>query len=490
MISEKEENPTDASSLFVSPLAGSSRRILTVSELNALVRACLENEVADVWLEGEISNLRAPGSGHLYCTLKDPTGQIRAVIFRSTALRLGFALEDGLHVIGRGRVTIYEPRGEYQIVLEQVEPKGWGAQQLALEQLKKRLASEGLFDPDRKKSLPAFPRTVGIVTSPTGAAVRDILTVLHRRCPIIRIILAPVLVQGEGAAQQIVSALDSLNELGIVDVIIVGRGGGSVEDLQPFNDERVVRAIAASSVPVVSAVGHEIDVTLADFAADLRAPTPSAAAEAVAPVLREVVDRLAGWVARCRQYLVRRCESERRRLCAAQAELGNVRFRVLETMQRVDGAVIRMRQAMHDALRLQKERLHALQHEAAVKSPGPRIRHAVASVSQSALRLKQAMRLYLEQRTGAAHSSLARLYALSPMAVLSRGYSLIETVPERSVVHDVRQVTVGQDLVARLARGAFRCRVSQILTESRCTEQGDSLYNKPSIYEGDEQWPR
>ncbi|MCP9454824.1 MAG: exodeoxyribonuclease VII large subunit [Nitrospira sp.] len=461
--------------MFIPAMGGSSRRILTVSELNALVRACLEHEVDEVWLEGEISNLRAPGSGHLYCTLKDLTGQIRAVIFRSTVLRLGFALEDGLHVIGRGRVTIYEPRGEYQIVLEQVEPKGWGAQQLALEQLRKRLAAEGLFDPARKKSLPAFPRTVGVVTSPTGAALRDILTVLHRRCPIIRIILAPVLVQGEGAAQQIVSALESFNDLGIVDVIIVGRGGGSVEDLQPFNDERVVRAIAASSVPVVSAVGHEIDVTLADFAADLRAPTPSAAAEAVAPVLREVVDRLTGWVARCRQYMRRRCESERRRLSAAQAELGQVRFRVRETMQRVDGVVIRMRQAMHNTLRAQRERIHTIRHEAVVKSPLPRVRHAMASVSQVMLRLEQAMRLYLDQRTGLAHSCLARLSALNPMAVLRRGYSRIETVPDRSVVHDVRQITEGQDLVARLARGAFQCRVLQILTELSCTEQGDSL---------------
>ncbi|MCS6898098.1 MAG: exodeoxyribonuclease VII large subunit, partial [Nitrospira sp.] len=400
-----------------------------MSELSALVRACLESDVGEVWVEGEISNLRAPGSGHLYCTLKDPASQIRAVVFRSTALRLGFALEDGLHIIARGRVTIYEPRGEYQIVLEQVEPKGRGAQQLALEQLGRRLAAEGLFDPARKRPLPTFPWTVGLVTSPTGAAVRDMIAVLHRRCPVLAIILAPVSVQGEGAAEQIVSALRSLNELGRVDVIIVGRGGGSAEDLQAFNDERVVRAIAESSVPVVSAVGHEIDVTLADFAADLRAPTPSAAAEAVAPVLSEMVDRLAGWASRCRQGMRRRCDRERQRLFAVRAELGSFRFRLVEIMQQVDEMVIRMRRAVQQALRERWARAHALRHEAVVRSPGPLVRHNMAVVTQSRLHLEQTMRFRLEHRARAVHSCLARLHSLSPMAVLNRGYSLIETLP-------------------------------------------------------------
>ena len=247
--------------------------MFTVSELTGLVRASLERDFTEVWLEGEISNLRAPGSGHLYCTLKDESSQIRAVIFRPTALRLRFGLEDGLHVIVRGRVTVYEPRGEYQVILEYLEPKGRGAQQLALEQLKNRLSAEGLFNQDRKKPLPAFPRTVGIVTSWSGAAVRDIMTVLHRRCPILHLILAPVSVQGEGSAEQIVAAIQSLTTMGYVDVIIVGRGGGSSEDLWSFNDELVVRAIAESPIPIVSAVGHETDVTLADFAADVRAPT-------------------------------------------------------------------------------------------------------------------------------------------------------------------------------------------------------------------------
>ena len=269
-----------------------AKSILTVSQLTGLLRTSIESQFADLWLEGEVSNLRMPGSGHVYCTLKDEFSQIRAVLFRSSAARLKFTLQEGMCIIVRGRLTVYEPRGEYQIVLDSVEPKGIGALQLAFEQLKARLAGEGLFDEAKKTPLPPFPSRVGVVTSPTGAAIRDMLSVLHRRWPTLHIILAPVPVQGEGAAQHIANAVALLNEEDLVDVIIVGRGGGSLEDLWSFNEEVLVRAIAASRVPVVSAVGHETDVTLADFAADRRAATPSAAAETVVPVLAEVVERL------------------------------------------------------------------------------------------------------------------------------------------------------------------------------------------------------
>lgn len=437
-----------------------------------MVRTCLEADFADVWLEGELSNLRAPGSGHLYCTLKDSASQIRAVLFRSTALRLGFGLEDGLHVIVRGRVTVYEPRGEYQIVLEHVEPKGRGAQQLAFEQLKRRLGAEGLFDRDRKKPLPVLPRTVGLVTSPTGAAVRDMIAVLHRRCPILHIILSPVSVQGDGAAEQIVGAIEALNELGSVDVIIVGRGGGSFEDLQAFNDERVVRAIAGSSILVVSAVGHETDVTLADFAADLRAPTPSAAAEAVTPVLSEIVDRLAGWVARCHQGVKRRCDRERQRMYAVRADLGSFRFRVLEAIQRVDDIVIRMRQTVQRDLRNRWERTRSLTHDAVARSPGARVRHGMTLMARLTARLEQTMRARLNRRVQAAHSCAARLHSLSPTAVLDRGYSVIETMPGGEVLRDARQAAVGQAVVARLAKGSLCCRVTEIVPESPVNRDG------------------
>ena len=311
-----------------------------------MVRLSLETDFAEVWLEGEISNLRAPVSGHLYCTLKDQTSQIRAVIFRSAAVRLRFGLEEGLHVVVRGRLSVYEPRGEYQVILDHLEPKGRGALQLAFEQLKRRLEAEGLFDREGKQSLPAFPRTVGIVTSPTGAAVRDLITVLHRRCPILNIIIAPVQVQGAGSAEQITAAIQALNRLGVVDVMIIGRGGGSLEDLWSFNEEAVVRAIAASRVPIVSAVGHETDVTLADFAADVRAPTPSAAAEMVAPVLTETAERLGMLTARCRQAMTSRCMEQHQRLDLLLAHMESIRFRVLKEAQRVDGAVTGMREAV------------------------------------------------------------------------------------------------------------------------------------------------
>ena len=439
--------------------------MFTVSELTRLVRASLERDFAEVWLEGEISNLRAPGSGHLYCTLKDDSSQIRAVIFRPTALRLRFGLEDGLHVIVRGRVTVYEPRGEYQIILEYLEPQGRGAQQLALEQLKTRLAAEGLFDQDRKKPLPTFPRTVGIVTSLSGAAVRDIMTVLRRRCPILHLILTPVSVQGEGSAEQIVAAVRSLAAIDQVDVIIVGRGGGSSEDLSTFNDERVVRAIAESPVPIVSAVGHETDVTLADFAADVRAATPSAAAEAVAPVLSEVLDRLGELTTRCRRAIHRHCEGARSRLELMISYLANVRFRVLEDMQHVDGAVIRMRQAMQELLKQGWDQFHAIQHELIGNSPAARVRHGTAMVPQLLSRLQQVMRFELDRRSQEARACLARLHALSPLAILDRGYSIVETVPARRIVRDASQVLAGQEVVAQLARGQLRCTVNETVPE-------------------------
>ena len=264
-------------------MANSTNPVLTVTQLTSLVRTSLEREFLDFWLEGEVSNVRMPASGHMYFTLKDANSQIRAVAFRSIVRQIRFSLQDGLQIVVRGRMTVYEPRGDFQVVVESIEPKGVGALQIAFEQLKARLAQEGLFDQSRKCWLPFLPQKVGIVTSLSGAAIRDILTVLHRRCPIISVVIYPVPVQGEGAAVRIAQAIRQCNQRGEVEVLIVSRGGGSWEDLWCFNEEEVVRAIANSGIPVVSAVGHEIDVTLADFVADFRAATPSSAAEAVAP---------------------------------------------------------------------------------------------------------------------------------------------------------------------------------------------------------------
>ena len=427
-----------------------------------MVRVSLETDFAEVWLEGEISNLRAPASGHLYCTLKDQTSQIRAVIFRSAAVRLRFGLEEGLHVVVRGRLSVYEPRGEYQVILDHLEPKGRGALQLAFEQLKRRLEAEGLFDREGKQSLPAFPRTVGIVTSPTGAAVRDLITVLHRRCPILSIIIAPVQVQGPGATEKITAAIQALNRLGVVDVMIIGRGGGSLEDLWSFNEEAVVRAIAASRVPVVSAVGHETDVTLADFAADVRAPTPSAAAEMVAPMLTEVVERLGMLTARCRQAIRSRCLEQHQRLDLLFAHMDNVRFKVLKEAQRVDGAVAGMREAVYTQLRQAMVNAQTWTQALMSRSPALQVQRDLVIVPQLRSRLIVAVNHGLKRQAEQTHAYIGRFNGLSPLAILDRGYGILETIPGRRIIRDAGQVSVGEEILARLAKGQIRCTVEEV----------------------------
>jgi len=434
--------------------------------LTGLLRTSIEAQFSDIWLEGELSNLRAPGSGHVYCTLKDKTSQIRAVLFRSTAVRLRFALQEGLYVVVRGRLTVYEPRGEYQIVLDTVEPKGIGALQLAFEQLKERLATEGLFGQDRKKSIPAFPRTVGVVTSLTGAAIRDILAVLRRRWPTLHILIAPVQVQGEHAGRQIAEALTALNNLGSVDVIIVGRGGGSLEDLWSFNEEIVVRAIVASHVPVVSAVGHEIDVTLADFVADLRAPTPSAAAEAVVPVLAEIVERLQEVKVRLGQVMLRHCAFERQRLDAGIRGVTDVRFRLQDAAQRTDDRVDRLREMVQQLLMAGRERVHGVQRDLSGLNPILAIKQGLATVPQFSKRLEGQMGVMLAQHRHRIHATLAQLNTLSPLAILGRGYSILQTVPAGQILHRANDVRVGQELEAQLASGRLSCTVTQVFDDS------------------------
>ncbi len=422
------------------------RQILTVSDLTALIRDRLEKDFPDLWVEGEVSNLRAPSSGHLYFTLKDATSQMRAVLFRAGAQRLRFLLKEGLQVVVRGRLTVYEPRGEYQIVCEYLEPQGLGALQLAFEQLKDRLAREGLFDQERKRTLPFLPRRVGIVTSLTGAAIRDMLVVLRRRCPILGVVVAPVPVQGEGAAPHIAAAIRRLSASGLVDVMIVGRGGGSLEDLWCFNEEEVVRAIVASKVPVVSAVGHEIDVTLADFAADYRAPTPSAAAEAVAPVLSELVGSLEDSLGRM-----------------AQA----VKERLLErAAQQVDDAMSRMTYVVQVLLATLHRRISERRHRLQAMSPVDRVRAASALLPQLARRLRLGMAALLTVQRQAMRATMAALDSLSPLAVLARGYSIVQTVPEGGVVKRAQDVSVGDEILARLSDGRLLCSVRKILPGS------------------------
>ena len=369
-------------------------------------------------------------------------------------------------MIVRGRLTVYELRGEYQIVIESVEPKGVGALQLAFEQLKERLAAEGLFDQTRKKPIPAFPRTVGVVTSLTGAAIRDILAVLGRRWPTIHILIAPVQVQGESAGRQIAEALNALNDLSLVDVIIVGRGGGSLEDLWSFNEEIVVRTIAASDVPVVSAVGHEIDVTLADFVADLRAPTPSSAAEAVVPVLADIVDRLRELQVRLEQAMRRHCAFERQRLDSAIRGVTDVRFRLQESAQRADDMVDRLNGLIQQLVAAGHERVHTVQRDLSGLNPILTIKEGLATVPQVSKRLEGQMGVILARHRYRIHAMLAQLNTLSPLAVLGRGYSILQTVPEGQVLHRANDVEIGDELEAHLASGRLNCRVTRVFTDS------------------------
>jgi len=414
------------------------RAVLTVSELTRRLQETLEERFPAVWIEGEISNYRLYGSGHAYFTLKDADAQIRAVLFRNRGRRIKFEPADGLHVMAFGSIEVYPQRGEYQLVIELLEPKGLGALQLAFEQLKARLQAEGLFDHARKRELPRFPRKIGIVTSPSGAAIRDMLRVIDRRFGELHIVIAPCRVQGDGAAEEIAQGLRDLNALGGVDIIIVGRGGGSLEDLWAFNEEAVARAIAASKVPVVSAVGHEVDFTISDFVADLRAPTPSAAAELVVREKQAVVDSLVQLRARLERFAARP-------------------LRDLE--RRVDELTTRLRREMRGELGRAGHRVALATRALRASDPVARVagdRHRLESLQS---RLVTALTRRRDRARYSLRSAVGRLDSLSPLAVLGRGYSLTRT-PTGEVVHSPAQVHVGDAIRVLLHRGSLDARVT------------------------------
>lgn len=440
--------------------------LLSVSDVTRLIRNSLEDQFQDVWIEGEISNLRAPSSGHLYFTLKDSQSQLRGVLFRSGALRLRFALQEGLAVIARGRISVYEPRGEYQLIVDSLEPKGVGAFQLAFEQLKERLSQEGLFDEARKRRLPAFPRTVGVVTSLTGAAIRDIVAVLRRRCPIVNLLIAPVPVQGDGAGASIAEAIDALSAMPQVEVLIVGRGGGASEDLWAFNEEAVVRAIARSRVPVVSAVGHEIDVTLSDFAADHRAPTPSAAAEAVVPVLDEIVERLDELARRLSRIVDTMLQMQRHRFERSLNVLHEIRFRIQTEAQRLDELRDGLTRIFTEQLTTLHREMVERRHLLLAQGPQSRIQRSLVLIPQLCKRLEQEARRGLIGRRQSVALQMAALDALSPLAILQRGFSIVQTVSDGRVLRRASDVAVGESVQVRLAEGQLVCQVDKVMPSS------------------------
>ena len=442
--------------------ADARARILTVSALTALIRSHLEEPFRDIWLEGEVSNVRRPASGHVYFTLKDEASQIRAILFRLAVQHLRFDLREGLHVIVRGRLSVYEPRGEYQVVVEYAEPKGIGALQLAFEQLKEQLAAEGLFDPAQKRPLPFLPKRVGIVSSLAGAALHDMLVVMERRCPVAQVVLAPVPVQGAEAAPLIAEAITRLGASQLIDVMIVGRGGGSLEDLWCFNDERVVRAIAASPVPVVSAVGHETDVTLADFAADYRAPTPSAAAEAVVPVLDELIAQIGERSARLRRTMRHRIELSRRSCLVVQGRLRERAFPIYRQAQRLDDAWSRLQSRLVRDLSDRRHRLQELSHEVLTHGPHRTVRASLLKVTHIRIRLRDHARVLVSKRRHPLARLLGQLHGLSPLATLQRGFSVLQTLPQGQVIRRANQVRVGQMIKATVAVGHLLCQVREI----------------------------
>jgi len=437
------------------------RRIYTVSELTAGIRAVIENAFGEVWVEGEISNCKVWNTGHAYFTLKDDGAQIRAVMFRTAVRYLRFKPEDGLRVIARGRLGVYEPKGDYQIVCEHMEPKGLGALQLAFDQLKKKLQAEGLFDSARKRALPSLPRRIGIVTSLDGAALRDILKVLKRRAPHTSVLIRPARVQGEDAVADIVTALRMIARVPGVDVVIVGRGGGSIEDLWAFNHEKVARAIAAAPVPVVSAVGHETDVTIADFVADLRAPTPSAAAEMVVAAKDEFCGRIDRLTARlraaARSDLQRRANlvhvlSRRRGLAGFHARLAMRGRHAAELTHALRGAVRRSVESRAREYRSLQQRLE--QRDLARRLAAI---HGRLSVADG--RLDAAIQLTQHRADARLRAVAGRLDSLSPLAVLGRGYAVCWNADKTAIVRSAASVDKGDLVRVTLANGEIGCRV-------------------------------
>jgi exodeoxyribonuclease VII large subunit len=439
----------------------SDRTVLTVSELSSRLRAALEEHFPAVWVEGEISNFKVYTSGHAYFTLKDETAQLRCVLFRNRTRRIRFEPSDGLSVLAFGSIEVYAQRGEYQLVIELLEPRGLGALQLAFEQLKERLQREGLFEQARKRTLPRFPKKIGIVTSPSGAALRDMLRVIGRRFGEIHIVLAPAKVQGDGAAQEVAQGIRELNALGGVDVIIVGRGGGSLEDLWAFNDEMLARTIAASKIPVISAVGHEVDFTIADFVADLRAPTPSAAAELVVREKQAVADSVSDLGRRLAAAMERRLSRERERLETVRRRrvLTDARRPLRDLERRVDDATARLRRAAATAVRHAAHRVELAARGLRAQSPTARTLADRRRLTDLSARLDRGLARGLDRARHRLGGSAGRLDSLSPLAVLARGYSLTR-LPSGEIVRSVRQVAVGDTVNVLLYEGSLTCRVN------------------------------
>ena len=435
----------------------------SIRELTRRIKNTIEADAAlqNIWVRAEISNFKHHTSGHMYFTLKDETSRIRAVMFASRSMRLRFIPEEGMRVLARGSVSVYERDGQYQFYVEEMQPDGIGNLYLAFEELKRKLESEGLFAAERKRKLPFFPRAIGVLTSPTGAAVRDILTTLRRRQPSVKVIVFPVVVQGRDAVPSIVRAIQIMNERNEVDVMIVGRGGGSLEELWAFNEEAVARAIAASRIPIISAVGHETDFTIADFVADLRAATPTAAAELAVPHRLELKQQLFSMERRLKQALFYRLEQNRIRLERLRRSpvLMNPKRQLQEPLERLDRLHARLRFAMKTRIAHGKERHRSLQRALVSHHPGREIEQAIQRRKVAVTRLRQAVYGVLQSKRMLWQARLRHLDALSPLKVMERGYSVTYDEHKQKIIKSVTQVQLGDLIKVMLRDGELDCQV-------------------------------
>ncbi len=441
--------------------SASNKDVLSISQLNSLARDLLESHFPMIWVEGEISNLVRPSSGHLYLTLKDAQAQIRAAMFKGRNQRLGFTPKDGMQVLVRAKLSLYPARGDYQLIIDQMEEAGDGALRRAFEQLKQKLAAEDLFADEYKQPLPSLPRHIGVITSPTGAAIQDILTVLQRRFPAIPVSLYPVSVQGSNAAPDIVAAIKKSNEQGLCDVLIVGRGGGSLEDLWAFNEEIVARAIAASEIPIVSAVGHETDFTIADFVADHRAATPSAAAELVSPDQLEMLDLLNSYEQLLNFHLNAVFTQARQKLHALQKRTRHPGQRLRDLSQRLDELESRIQNSQQHFMKHKQVELNAAYAKLKLFIPSHHIDQLNHQNQTLSKQLALAMAQKLQQCSQQLQLSAQQLNTVSPLATLQRGYAIISN-KQGNIIKNSRQLKAGEIINTRLHAGEFSAQVLDV----------------------------
>ena len=444
---------------MVENLLDNTQEIISVSEINRRAKSILEENFPFVWIQGEVSNFFSAASGHWYFSLKDESSEIRCAMFANKSHRITFEPKDGDHLVLNGTLSIFEGRGQYQIIVEHIELAGEGALLKAFEELKKKLLTEGLFDDSLKKKLPSYPRSIAVVTSPDGAVIQDIINVLSRRSPFFNLTVVPTLVQGEKAAPLICEALNKASNLENIDLIILARGGGSIEDLWAFNNEEVARAIVNCPIPLVSAVGHETDFTISDFVADIRAPTPSIAAEIISQPYSELKETLEGYQSYLLKSVESQFDSQRTRITNLIKRIRHPGDKLREIGQKVDYLETALIQEMHQKVSFKKNQLNLTQLSLQQNSPQNKVKEAKVYLQNASKDLLKAFKLKIERKNKLLGELVATIEAVSPLSVLARGYSIISTEPEGKILSSSNQVKIGQTISAVLNKGSIKAEV-------------------------------